>query len=82
MKLTLHHLKNGTFAAEVPTDAGNVVVFSTPYDTDPGHSDQYTVLAEVLRRTFGLNLPPISETNLFDPGEDTVEAIQAATSPV
>ena len=73
MKLTLHHLADGTFAAEVPTETGEPsIVFSKPYDSDSGRIDHYTVLASVLLRMFGLILPPLSETSLTEPGEETV----------
>ena len=73
MKLTLHHLADGTFAAEVPTETGEPsIVFSKPYDSDSGRIDHYTVLAFVLLRMFGLILPPLSETSLTEPGEETV----------
>lgn len=72
LTITVHHLKSGAFAAEVPTNEGTVVVFSTPYDMDPGHSDQYDILTEVLKRSFGMNLPPISKTRLLDPGLEEV----------
>lgn len=75
MKLTLHHLADGTFAAEVPTESGEPqIVFSSPFDDDAGRMDHYTVLAAVLLRMFGLVLPPLSETHLTEPGEETVTA--------
>ena len=75
MKLTLHHLADGTFAAEVPTESGEPqIVFSAPFDDDAGRVDHYTVLAAVLLRMFGLILPPLSETHLTEPGEETVTA--------
>lgn len=75
MKLTLHHLPDGTFAAEVPTVTGEPkIVFSKPFDSDSGRIDHYTVLAAVLLRMFGLILPPLSETHLTEPGEETVTA--------
>lgn len=75
MKLTLHHLTDGTFAAEVPTESGEPqIVFSAPFDDDAGRMDHYTVLAAVLLRMFGLVLPPLSETHLTEPGEETVTA--------
>lgn len=75
MKLTLHHLADGTFAAEVPTESGDPqIVFSAPFDDDAGRMDHYTVLAAVLLRMFGLVLPPLSETHLTEPGEETVTA--------
>lgn len=75
MKLTLHHLADGTFAAEVPTESGEPqIVFSAPFDDDAGRMDHYTVLAAVLLRMFGLILPPLSETHLTEPGEETVTA--------
>ena len=75
MKLTLHHLADGTFAAEVPTESGDPqIVFSAPFDDDAGRMDHYTVLAAVLLRMFGLILPPLSETHLTEPGEETVTA--------
>ena len=75
MTLTLHHLPNGTFAAEVPTESGDPqIVFSAPFDDDAGRMDHYTVLAAVLLRMFGLILPPLSETHLTEPGEETVTA--------
>lgn len=75
MKLTLHHLPDGTFAAEVPTVTGEPkIVFSKPFDSDSGRIDHYTVLAAVLLRMFGLVLPPIGETKLKEPGEQTVNA--------
>lgn len=73
MKLTLHHLADGTFAAEVPTETGEPeIVFSKPYDSDSGRIDHYTILSAALLRMFGLILPPLSETNLTEPGEETV----------
>lgn len=73
MKLTLHHLADGTFAAEIPTESGEPqIVFSAPFDDDAGRIDHYTVLASVLLRLYGLILPPMSETNLAEPGEETV----------
>ena len=75
MKLTVHHLPDGTFAAEVPTVTGEPkIVFSKPFDSDSGRIDHYTVLAAVLLRMFGLILPPLSETHLTEPGEETVTA--------
>ena len=75
MKLTVHHLPDGTFAAEVPTESGDPqIVFSAPFDDDAGRMDHYTVLAAVLLRMFGLVLPPLSETHLTEPGEETVTA--------
>lgn len=75
MKLTLHHLPDGTFAAEIPTVTGEPkIVFSKPFDSDSGRIDHYTVLAAVLLRMFGLILPPLSETHLTEPGEETVTA--------
>lgn len=75
MKLTLHHLADGTFAAEVPTESGEPqIVFSAPFDDDAGRMDHYTVLAAVLLRMFGLILPPLSETHLTEPGEEIVTA--------
>lgn len=73
MKLTLHHLADGTFAAEIPTESGEPqIVFSAPFDDDAGRMDHYSVLAAALLRLFGLILPPMSETNLTEPGEETV----------
>ena len=73
MKLTLHHLADGTFAAEVPTESGEPqIVFSAPFDDDAGRMDHYSVLASVLLNLFGLILPPLSETSLTEPGEETV----------
>lgn len=73
MKLTLHHLPDGTFAAEVPTETGEPrIVFSRPFDSDSGRIDHYSILAAALLRLYGLVLPPISATNLKEPGEDTV----------
>lgn len=75
MTLTIHHLPDGTFAAEIPTESGEPkIVFSAPYDSDAGRIDQYSVLAAVLLRLCGLILPPISETNLTEPGADIVTA--------
>jgi len=75
MKLTLHHLPDGTFAAELPSpNAEPHIVFSAPYDSDSGRIDQYSVLAAVLLRMFGLVIPPLSETHLTEPGEETVTA--------
>ena len=75
MKLTVHHLPDGTFAAEVPTVTGEPkIVFSKPFDSDSGRIDHYTVLASALLRMFGLILPPLSETHLTEPGEETVTA--------
>lgn len=74
MIVTVYHRKNGTFAAEIPTEKGNIVVFSYPYDHDPGHSDPYNVLRNVIKDVYGLILPPISETNLIDPGEEKLNA--------
>lgn len=75
MKLTLHHLPDGTFAAELPSsNAEPHIVFSALYDSDSGRIDQYSVLAAVLLRMFGLILPPLSETHLAEPGEETVTA--------
>lgn len=73
MSLTLHHLEDGTFAAEIPTEDGEKeIVFSSPYDDDAGRMDHYAILAHVLLTVFKIILPPISETNLKEPGEDTV----------
>ena len=75
MKLTIHHLPDGTFAAEIPTgEEKPTVVFSSPYDSDAGRMDQYAVLSAVLLRLFRIVLPPVSETKLNEPGEDTVTA--------
>lgn len=76
MTITVHHLKTGTFAAEIPGETGNIVVFSSPYDHDPGHSDQYEVLRNVVRKTYGLILPPLYETHLIEPGEEKVLVIE------
>lgn len=70
MTLTLHHLENGTFAAEVPTSAGTHIVFSSYYASDAGRESQYTILASLLRLAFGLVLPPLNETDLMEPGSD------------
>lgn len=75
LTLTLHHLPDGTFAAEVPTITGEPnIVFSKPFDSDSNRIDQYSVLAAALLRMFGLVLPPLSETHLTEPGEETVAA--------
>lgn len=74
MTLTLHYLDDGTFAAEIPTEDGNRIVFSKSYDTDPAHSNPYAVLAAVLLSMYRIILPPISETNLIEPGEADVTA--------
>lgn len=82
MIVTVYHRKNGTFAAEIPTEEGNIVVFSYPYDHDPGHSDHYDVLRNVIRDAYGLILPPLSKTHLIDPGEEKldVEAVGQITA--
>lgn len=73
MTLTLYHLADGTFAAEVPTESGEPqIVFSAPFDDDAGRMDHYSVLAHVLLSMFRIILPPISETGLIEPGEETV----------
>ena len=73
MILKIHHLEDGTFAAEVPTAEGEPeIVFSAPYDDDAGRIDHYTVLARVLLTLWGIVLPPISETKLKEPGQDSV----------
>lgn len=73
MKLTLHHLDNGTFAAEIPTESGEKeIVFSSSYDTNAERVDHYSVLSRILRASWGIILPPISETGLTEPGEETV----------
>ncbi len=74
MIITVYHRKNGTFAAEIPAEEGNIIVFSYQYDNDPGHSDQYDVLRNVMRDAYGLLLPPLSETSLIEPGEEKVIA--------
>lgn len=70
MTLTLHHLKNGTFAAEVPSPDGPQIVFSSRYASDANRESQYTVLAALLKLAFGLVIPPLNETNLTEPGTD------------
>ena len=70
MTLTLHHLKNGTFAAEVPSPDGPQIVFSSNYASDSNRESQYTVLAALLKLAFGLVIPPLNETNLMEPGTD------------
>lgn len=83
MTIKVHHRKNGTFAAEIPTGDGNIIVFSHLHDHDPGHSDQYEVLRGVLLEVYGLILPPLSEVGLAEPGdaevvaEDSVDVISA-----
>ena len=73
MKLTLHHLPDGTFAAEIPTETGEPeIVFSSPFDSNAGRENQYTVLASALLRLYHMVLPPISETKLKEPGEESV----------
>ena len=73
MTLTIHHLPDGTFAAEIPTETGELqIVFSAPYDDDAGRIDHYSVLARVLLSVFRIILPPINETKLNEPGKDTV----------
>lgn len=73
MNLTIHHLPDGTFAAEIPNETGeSQIVFSAPYDDDAGRIDHYSVLARVLLSVFRIILPPINETKLNEPGKDTV----------
>lgn len=73
MNLILHHLSDGTFAAEVPTETGEPeIVFSSPYDSNAGRESQYQILAAVLLRLYGLILPSFAETNLDEPGEESV----------
>ena len=70
MTVTLHHLKNGTFAAEVPSPDGPQIVFSSNYASDSNRESQYTVLAALLKLAFGLVIPPLNETNLTEPGTE------------
>lgn len=70
MTLTLHHLKNGTFAAEVPSPDGPQIVFSSRYASDANRESQYAVLSALLKLAFGLVIPPLNETNLTEPGTD------------
>ena len=70
MTLTLHHLKNGTFAAEVPSPDGLQIVFSSNYASDSNRESQYTVLAALLKLAFGLVIPPLNETSLTEPGTE------------
>ena len=70
MTLILHHLKNGTFAAEVPSPDGPQIVFSSRYASDANRESQYTVLAALLKLAFGLVIPPLNETNLTEPGTE------------
>lgn len=70
MTLTLHHLPNGTFAAEVPSPEGPQIVFSARYASDANRESQYTVLAALLKLAFGLVIPPLNETKLTEPGTE------------
>lgn len=70
MTLTLHHLPNGTFAAEVPSPDGPQIVFSSRYASDSNRESQYTVLAALLKLAFGLVIPPLNETKLTEPGTE------------
>ena len=70
--LIMHHLQNGTFAAEIPTPDGPALIFSSRYASDSNRESQYTILASLLRLAYGLILPPLCETKLIEPGKDEV----------
>lgn len=74
MIVTVYHRKNGTYAAEVPGKDGNVVVYASSHDADPGHSDQYEVLRAALLNVYGVMLPALSETGLVNPGKEVLYA--------
>ena len=73
MIVKVHHLKDGTFAAEIPDIERPVVVRSNVFYSVHCHEDQYDVLRTALLKFYGLLLPPMWETNLLEPGEDEVQ---------
>lgn len=65
MKLTLTSRPNGTYTVTVPTEEGNVTLFSAMWTTDAGHRDPYDAMSDLVRDVFKTNLPPLRELN-FD----------------
>ena len=74
MKITIHHLKSGDFAAEVTTPDGPRLIFSSVYESDAARESPYEILSTALRRAFGIILPPLSETALLEPGSERITA--------
>lgn len=72
MTITMHHLKDGTFTAEVPTVEGTALIFSSRYASDSNRESQYDVLASLLEVVYHLVIPPLCETKLIEPGEAEV----------
>lgn len=61
MKLTLTSKPNGTYTLTVPTEEGDVTLFSTMWTTDAGHRDPYDALNELVSDVFHTRMPPLRD---------------------
>lgn len=65
MKLIIESKSNGTYAVTMPTEDGDVVLFSSLWETDACRRDPYETLRDLVFAVIGSRLPPLREL-LFD----------------
>lgn len=68
MKLIITAKPNGTYTVTVPTEDGDVTLFSSVWATDACRRDPYETLRDLVFSILGSRLPPLRELPFDETG--------------
>ena len=68
LKLVITSKPNGTYTVTMPTEEGEVMLFSSLWETDACRRDPYETLRDLVYSILGSRLPPLRELNFDETG--------------